>query len=655
MKRILYFVSLLSLIVIGVSLFAVASFAADKPVLYSESKIYVDNNNGKDANNGLSPATAKKLLSAAVGLLPDGGTVVASGKIAAGTYTVPALGGTLLLTSNDGAVNYKNFNPANNPACAFKMSSGASVTFTSNVIIEDIILFQEASVSNVIYVKNGATLWIGENVSCIGSPNSQEPCYMSIVVEEGASVVVKSGIFQSITGAGTIVIDGATVIEAPVTQADIAAANALYSLEVIADCGDLGAEVTRAEAAQWIESMTGYTGATFSTALVGESAFLGQFLRALGYTDAADPVAQAYALGLTDHGTASDAFVRKDAYNILAKSLSADTYAGDPVEDLLVENGVASARAIGFAKRIAAGEKITVVCVGDSITEGVGASAASKFSYPAQLQALLGNGFTVVNCGKSGAYVMNLESTYNVKAADRPDLWYPATAQYSTLMATDADVVIVMLGTNDARSMTAPPAEDVFAQDYKQLIADIAALPSHPEIYLSTTIPAVNADLTHQGTYYTLPARIRSIADELKLPLVDTSATLSAYYYAMLPYNDSVHPTDASYPALATNFYNEVFGHAKALPVLENAADDVVYLASTGSSTAGGTSPSDAVDRLAVAVAKLGKNGGTVVVCDAVDVGRSHLAPCGGEVVITSVFDDVDYRATNGAKLNIKG
>ena len=35
---------------------------------------------------------------------------------------------------------------------------------------------------------------------------------------------------------------------------------------------------------------------------------------------------------------------------------------------------------------------ITIACVGDSITEGVGASNSSLYSYPAQLQKLLGDG-----------------------------------------------------------------------------------------------------------------------------------------------------------------------------------------------------------------------------------------------------------------------
>lgn len=638
MKKILTFLALALMFTL---VFSIIPFAMEEPTLTSETKVYVDFGKS-DSNDGLSAATAKKTFDGAKNLLVNGGTVVATGKLYFGShYTIGDLGGTLLITSKDGDVDYKNATPATNPSCAMKMGIGAELTIASDVVIDDIILFQETALPNYINVTNNSTLVIGENVVSMSSPYSDTPCYMAIYVEEGSTVIVKGGVFQRITGKGTIMNTGAKVIETN-------EANALYAINVTDGYKE---NFTAADAASLIENLTGYA-ASLNT--LSESAFLSELLCGMGYTDVSDVYAKANELGLVDSESENASFADTDAYEICVAALDAKTNDGDTVAEKLVASGAVSERALGFARRIANGELITVACVGDSITEGVGSSSYSKYNYPSILQKLLGGGFKVVNCGKSGAYVMNLDSEYNVKAESRPDLWYPATEQYNILMASSPDVVIVMLGTNDARSMTAVPAEDVFETDYKKLIADIASLDSNPEIYLSTMIPAVNADMTHQGTFYTLPQSIREMATELDLPLVDTSKTLWSYFYAMLGYGDMVHPTDESYPALATNFYNEVFGHSMPLPVLEAAEEGVVYLASTGAYNNSGASPEEAVDTLAVAVAKLAENGGTIVVCDSVDVPRTHFAECGGEVVITSVYDGVDYRKS-GAQLNVSG
>lgn len=648
MKR---FSAILAMVLVCTFAFVIASFAAEEPLLSSDAKVYVDYASGKDTNNGATASTAVKLFTPAMEHVADGGTIVACGKLFIGASIKIEANGTILITSNDGTANYKNFEPATNPACAMKMGVGATLTVASDVIIDDIILFQEYSTSNTIKVTNNSTLVIGDKVDTLGSPHSDGPCFVKLVVEEGSTLIVKGGTFQSITGEGTVVNEGATVIEDETYETYATAANALHAAGVIDGYAYVKDALPAAEAVTLIENLAGYT-ATFENETVSAEVFLGALLTALGQTDVTDVFAASNALGLID-GTTVETFNRGEAFVICVKALDVDVN-GATVAQKLVADGKLTQRALGFAKRIAAGETIIVACVGDSITEGAGSTSVAKYSYPAQLQKLLGEGFKVVNCGKSGAYVMNLESEYNAKAEDRPDLWYPATTQYQTLMASEADIVIVMLGTNDARSMTAMPAEDVFVTDYKNLIADIAALESNPEIYLSTMIPAVNADMTHQGTFYTLPKLIKGVADELDLPLVDTSAALWQYYYAVLPYGDSVHPTDETYPALATNFYNQVFGYSKELPVLEAADGNVVYLSSKGSMTASGATPAEAVDTLSVAVAKLAENGGTVVVCDAVDVKRTHFAACGGEVVITSVYGGVDYRK-DGAALKIDG
>ena len=50
---------------------------------------------------------------------------------------------------------------------------------------------------------------------------------------------------------------------------------------------------------------------------------------------------------------------------------------------------------------------LKVACVGNSITYGIGVSDPDKESYPARLQQMLGEGYTVERFGKPGATLLN--------------------------------------------------------------------------------------------------------------------------------------------------------------------------------------------------------------------------------------------------------
>jgi|GEM_PF-3246113 len=207
-------------VLLAVSALALTAFAAEEPVLTNDTKCYIGFNVGNNDYSGLTPDEAKKQLlffedNGAVSVLKDGGTMVAVGKLfIGGDYTLPELGSTLKITSNDGTTDYKNMVPIDNPYCAMKMAKGATLTLTSDVIVDDIILFQEHVVTTTFAVTNNSTLMINDNVISLGSMLSAEPMYMSIYVEAGSTAIVKGGTWQSITGEGEIVIaDGVTVIE----------------------------------------------------------------------------------------------------------------------------------------------------------------------------------------------------------------------------------------------------------------------------------------------------------------------------------------------------------------------------------------------------------------------------------------------------------
>lgn len=708
MKKLLSFILVSLLLVSALMIF---SYAAEEPKITCSTIGYVDFTNGNNSSDGLSAATAKKQLmtldaNGIVSLMKDGGTMIVSGKLyIAGEYSMPKLGSALLITSNDGTTDFKNPEPAKNPDCALKMSQGSNLTLHQDTVIDDIILFQETKESNTITISSNSTLVIGEKVVTMGSPYSGEPCYMSLCADKGSTLIVKSGTYQKITGAGEIIIsEGVEIIEKNAIADDKKemVANALYSLGLVKGYDDSGSDfrlennLTRVESIvqivrflgvekealegnftipfddvpEWAAPYIGYaytngitsgrSATKFDTnGTVDEAQFLTLLLRAMDYSDKngdfvwSNPYELANKTGLVEHTEASLKFTRGDAFAACYNSLASKCKGGNTVAEKLIKNNVITEKAYGYAKRIADGDIITVACVGDSITQGTGSSVASKYSYPARLQGLLGKGFKVVNCGKASSYVMNLDSVYNVKKSS-PNLWYPNTAEYTKLKESNADIVIVMLGTNDARSMTTPAAINDFVSSYKDLIADFASMESKPEIYLSSMIPATNADITNQGTVYILPDVIKSIAEELKLPFIPTHENLHDYYYVMLDYNDHVHPNDASYPALAYNFCKEVFDRNVEIPALPYAKENVVYVSNFGNSANDGATAETPVNNLGLAIAMLRENGGTVVVSGPLSAAETHLVKCNESVTVTSVYNGKDYRL-DGAMLFVGG
>lgn len=80
-----------------------------------------------------------------------------------------------------------------------------------------------------------------------------------------------------------------------------------------------------------------------------------------------------------------------------------------------------------------------IACVGDSITAGVHSSGAAH-TYPSQLQDLLGDKYAVTNLGACGSTML--------KHSNSP---YWQRPQYKALTEAKWDVVVIMLGTNDAK------------------------------------------------------------------------------------------------------------------------------------------------------------------------------------------------------------
>ncbi len=129
---------------------------------------------------------------------------------------------------------------------------------------------------------------------------------------------------------------------------------------------------------------------------------------------------------------------------------------------------------------------IKVACVGDSITYGSSIKYRDSLSYPAQLQRLLGDKYMVGNFGHSGATML--------KKGNKP---YWSLPEFEKSKVFNADVVIIMLGTNDTKPVNWSLKTD-YIPNYKELIKVYQNQKNHPKVILCLPPPVFENKWTIQ-------------------------------------------------------------------------------------------------------------------------------------------------------------
>ena len=188
-----------------------------------------------------------------------------------------------------------------------------------------------------------------------------------------------------------------------------------------------------------------------------------------------------------------------------------------------------------------------IACVGDSLT-------ASSPCYPTYLQAIVGSGVEVGNFGRSGASLS--QYTNNDSYGAYNSVWNQTIYADGVEFVKDADLVIIMLGTNDATKIengqpkfawdTVKPA---YKAAYQALINDYKAVNPDIEIVMMTSPPvlsentlSISNEILDTKTY----ALQLEIAEELGIKLLDFRAyvkSLSGGYDDY--YRDGVHFNEA--------------------------------------------------------------------------------------------------------------
>lgn len=194
--------------------------------------------------------------------------------------------------------------------------------------------------------------------------------------------------------------------------------------------------------------------------------------------------------------------------------------------------------------------KKTIVCIGDSITEGY--HMKGNGSYPARLYSLLHEQFNVLNLGVSSTtgQIGRAHSYWNVP-------------QWETALETRFDVAIVQFGSNDAKNENWDPSK--YRKDYLNMLQQLAQ--RHPQATILVSVPPLarsnSFGIQPDVVAKPLPEAIRDVARDadLRLEPIDVQAAFAdaeRFIAAAeqpeardLMKGDGVHPTGAGYVVIA--------------------------------------------------------------------------------------------------------
>ena len=207
---------------------------------------------------------------------------------------------------------------------------------------------------------------------------------------------------------------------------------------------------------------------------------------------------------------------------------------------------------------------IKVACIGNSITEGFALEHPETESYPAVLQRLLGDKYKVGNFGLTAHTLMM-----------KGNLPYMAKQPYQDALAFLPDIVTIKLGTNDTKPMNWVHKED-FKKDLNTMIDAFEALPSHPKIYLCLPVPGGREDwgINDSITTYGVIPRIKDVAHERHLPIIDLNTPLRPYFPQA--YTDDVHPNKYGAQLIAETIYRALTGK-EPMPTLKRTDQTLWY------------------------------------------------------------------------------
>ncbi len=287
---------------------------------------------------------------------------------------------------------------------------------------------------------------------------------------------------------------------------------------------------------------------------------------------------------VTAYYNADGSLIDSETFSCSKTQLTEKTYTkpdGTAVVKCFVFDGApASGKLINSVVRdtkVAVSEEIVVACVGDSLTEGHGSTDNVRYSYPGQLQRMLGAGYTVENFGKGSRKILDTGET---DTGDGSSLTYtkyvgtfvgqhkfsgkPSESIYEASKACNPNIVVIMLGTNDRNNITTDAKRSEFKANYKAMINDYQALSTDPEIYVVLPPRNTDANGTANMENYMLPM-LRELAKEENVKLINVYDTVPA----SLLY-DGIHFRNSGYKEVAKVIYDAICGDFNSVSYTDN-------------------------------------------------------------------------------------
>ena len=192
-----------------------------------------------------------------------------------------------------------------------------------------------------------------------------------------------------------------------------------------------------------------------------------------------------------------------------------------------------------------AAQPIRVACVGNSITYGTGIADREHFSYPVQLQNMLGSKYLVGNFGKPGATLLY--------KGHRP---YVEQPEFKEALRFKGDIAVIHLGINDTDPRNWPNYRDEFVKDYLSIMDSLRAANPKVRFILARMTPIADRHPRFQsGTkqwHDEIQTAIETVARISGAELIDFHEPLYPYPN-LLP--DAIHPNPEGAGILAKTVY----------------------------------------------------------------------------------------------------